>query len=703
MIGKFIVRCAVSLILAAVAVAASAQEAKLLAVLQSDAGVEAKSAACRELARVATKQSIAPLAALLGDEKLSHMARYALETIRDPAVDDALCAALSKVQGRPRMGVIGSLGVRRTAKAVDLLTPLLKDADAATAGATARALGNIGTVPAVKALEGALAGASGANLAAVGEGLLRCAEALSAQGPSEPAREIYDRLRELKQAPPQVRAAALRGAILVRGTAGVPLLVQAIRGSDPALVAAAVRASMEMPAGEVTDALLAELPNAAPERRGLLILTLADRGDARVVPAVVEATRSNDEQLQILAIRALKRVGGAAALPALFDAALKGSADVSQAAREALAALQEKDVDPQVVTRLGQAQGNDRLVLIDLARRRHASVAADALWRAADDADSVVRKEAIGALGAVVGTADLAKLVARLVAAKEEAETAALDGAVREVCLRTGDRDAAAAQLAAVLPSASPALKTRLLSMLNNVGGAKALEVVGAAARSEDGELRDGAYRVLGQWKTSDVAPLLLELHNSVADERLKSRAIRAYLRIARQFDLPDDVRAEMCRTALKVAGRADDQRLVLEAVLRYPTAPMLAVALEAAKIPALKDEASLISAALAQSKGGRADVGKALAQASHERVKLEITKAEFGAGTQSKDVTAILRRYAKEYRVIFLPDPNYNKAFGGDPAPGKSKQLKIKYRVNGKEGEVALNENAPVVLPAPK
>ena len=47
------------------------------------------------------------------------MARYALETIPDPSVDDALRDALGKLKGRPLLGVIGSLGVRRDAKAVD--------------------------------------------------------------------------------------------------------------------------------------------------------------------------------------------------------------------------------------------------------------------------------------------------------------------------------------------------------------------------------------------------------------------------------------------------------------------------------------------------------------------------------------------------------------------------------------------------------
>ena len=106
-------------LLVAFAVNASAQEADLqadlLAVLRSNASVREKSTACRLLAQVATKEAVPVLAELLADEKLSHMARYALETIQDPSVDETLRQALGTVQGRPRLGVIGSLarGVTR--------------------------------------------------------------------------------------------------------------------------------------------------------------------------------------------------------------------------------------------------------------------------------------------------------------------------------------------------------------------------------------------------------------------------------------------------------------------------------------------------------------------------------------------------------------------------------------------------------------
>lgn len=694
------------LILAAalLAVAASrslAQEAEQLAVLRSESTLEQKSAACRQLARVGTKEAVPVLAAMLGDEEMSHMARYALETIPDPSADDALRDALGKVQGRPRLGVIGSLGVRRDAKAVDPLAGLLKQAD--TAGAAARALGNIGTPAAAKALQDALSGASPADRLAICEGLFRCAEKLAAEGGSEASQAIYDHLRGLADAPHQVRAAALRGAALARGKAGIPLVLEAIRGADYALAAAAVRTAMEMPGAEITDALAAELPKAPAERQGLLILALADRGDPRVLPAVLQAAQSGDGPLRILAFRALKRVGDASCVPALLDAAAQGSDDVSQAAIETLESLQDKSVDEQMTARLSEAQGKMRMVLIDLAGRRRSAAAAPALWRAADDADPAVRAAALASLGAVSQAADLPKLIARLRATRNDQEAAALDEALRQVASRAEDREAAAAQLAAALSAADGPMAARILQTLGAVGGTTALEAVAVAARSSNAELRDAAYRVLGEWKSVDAAPVLLELHNKVTDDRLKVRAIRAYIRIARQFDMPADQRAAMCRTALETARRDEDKRLVLEVLLRYPSEEMQAIAMEAAKVPALKEQALLVVMGMASKGINRAELGRALAQAGQTPVNLEIVKAEYGAGAKVKDVTAVLRKYAKNYRIIFLPSSSYNESFGGDPAQGIVKELRIRYRIDGKEGEVALAENAMIILPIPK
>ena len=195
------------------------QEAKLIEVLKSDASRKEKADACLELARIGSKNSLAALTALLGDEKFAHMARYALEPIPDPAVDAALRDALGRLKGRPLIGVIGSIGVRRDVKAVGSLAALLKDKDADVAQAAARALGSLGTAEAAKALEGARSDAPPATQLAIAEGLFRCAEALSACGQRGDALAIYQMLSDPKM-PQQVRDGAARKARLLSQAEG---------------------------------------------------------------------------------------------------------------------------------------------------------------------------------------------------------------------------------------------------------------------------------------------------------------------------------------------------------------------------------------------------------------------------------------------------------------------------------------------------
>lgn len=190
-------------------------ESELIAVLESDAPLKEKMDACRELARTGTKNAVPVLAALLGDEKLAHMARYALEPMPEAAVDDALRNALGTLKGRPLVGVIGSLGVRRDARAVGPLAGLLKNRDAEVAAAAARTLGKIGTPEAAKILQQALTGAPAGLRPVVADACLGCAEAFLAQNKRAEAAAIYKQVGQA-DLPKHFRIAAAHGALLAR-------------------------------------------------------------------------------------------------------------------------------------------------------------------------------------------------------------------------------------------------------------------------------------------------------------------------------------------------------------------------------------------------------------------------------------------------------------------------------------------------------
>jgi hypothetical protein len=139
------------------------------------------------------------------------------------------------------------------------------------------------------------------------------------------------------------------------------------------------------------------------------------------------------------------------------------------------------------------------------------------------------------------------------------------------------DREATAAQLASAMNDTSTDNQSRLLRILGAMGGPTALKTIAAAARGEDEELQDVGTRVLGEWMTADAAPHLYKIASS--DNAYKTRALRGYLRIARQLDIPDSQRLDMCRKALAIAERADERSLALEAMKRCPSAESIKLA----------------------------------------------------------------------------------------------------------------------------
>jgi HEAT repeat protein len=197
------------------------QENKLIAVLESDVSHKEKVDACRELAVIGTKDAVPALAALLRDEKLSHMARYGLEPIPDPAVDDVLRDALGNLEGRLLVGVIASIGVRRDTKAVPPLKRFLQHSDADVVQAAARALGRIATPDVAKLLEETLAKAPEELRPAVADACLSCAEAFLAQGKRSEAAAMYETVGKA-DLPKHFRVAAAHGALVARQPAGSP-------------------------------------------------------------------------------------------------------------------------------------------------------------------------------------------------------------------------------------------------------------------------------------------------------------------------------------------------------------------------------------------------------------------------------------------------------------------------------------------------
>jgi len=577
------------------------QEAKLIAVLTSDASQKEKVDACRQLAVIGTKDAVAPLAALLADEKLSHMARYALEPIPDPAVDEALRDALGKLKGRPLVGVIISLGVRRDAKAVPALGKMLRESNADAAQAAARALGSIGDAAAAKTLQVALLNAPAANKLAFCEGLLRCAEALAAKGQRDKAIAIYDQLRSLKE-PHQARTGAVRGAILARGKEGPALLREYLRSDDYILFSAAVQAALALPRDTVvTEVLTAEITKLPADNQILVIQTLGKRADPAVLPTLFAVAKSGEKSVRLAAIRAMPQIGDASAVPVLVGLFADADRQISEAAQENLAGLPGEQTDAAIMAIFNGSDASQRLTALDLIGRRRMTASVPALLKAAGEADPKVRPAAIKMLGDLGGTDQLPALLDLLMRLKESQDLSAAEQALSNILAKADNPKSYTEKLIDLLAQAKPAQKSVLLSILSTIGGANALKAVRAAVNDADAEVRATAIRALGGWKGADAAPDLLVLAKTSPDPTHRIAALRGYIGLVRDESLSTEKKLAMCKDAAALIQRDEEKKLLLGVLGEVPAVEALSMAMTHLSNPATKDEAAFAAVAIAE------------------------------------------------------------------------------------------------------
>jgi HEAT repeat protein len=607
--------------LSAQTVPPKSDEDKLIAVIQSsDATHKEKVDACRGLALIGTEKAVAPLAALLSDEKLSHMARYGLEPIQNPAVDEALRKALGELEGMPLVGVIGSVGVRRDARAVKSLMSKLHDSNPEVAKAAARALGSIGNSEAAKALQNELKRASGQNRLHVCEGLFRCAETAVADGRKQQAIEMYDQLRK-QDGPHQVRGGALRRAILTRGSAGkmakragetsrqfierrndgISLMLEHLLSDGYIMFSAACQTALEMPDTEVTHALTAALGDLPADNKILVIWTLGKRGDPAAIPVLSAAANDGEKSVRIAAIEAMPQIGHASAVPVLADLLGDKDSEISQAAQQALAAIPGDAADAAVMAMLNSSETDPRLTALELIGRRRMYDSVPALLKAAAGSDSQVRPAALKRVGELGGPGEFQELLDLLMQYETKPDIDAAEQALSAVCSKADNPASYASRLTNRLSKATPAQKSALLRVLGVIGGTEALNAVRQAAKDSNDQVSDAAIRVLCSWKTADAAPDLLALSKNSSDRARKTAALRGYINLVRDGSLSTSKKLEICRHAAALIERNEEKKLLLGALSTVPALEALSMAMEHLDSPATRDEAAFAAVAIGE------------------------------------------------------------------------------------------------------
>ncbi|MCP4885250.1 MAG: hypothetical protein GY904_01345 [Planctomycetaceae bacterium] len=569
---------------------AEGDESQLLAVLDSDAELFDKAKACQRLAIIGTSKSVPVVVKLLADPELSHYARTALESNPSSEVDQAFRESLAELKGRQLVGVINSIATRKDAQAAGTLASLVASDDDEVAASAISALGALATRESIEAIQQALGGKGSLRVTAA-DACLTAADGLLMQEKSAEALKILAALRSA-ELPKHINVASRFGEIRSGSKNANELMASYLDDDDPALFRIGLELAHNLKDGKTTKQLVKQLDSLSPARQILLMHVLGDRGDASALTAVVDAAESGDASLKIAATRVIGKLGDGSALPVLLKATLSDDETLATEARDSLAVLGGKDVDSQLARRLENSDGQERLVLVDVAGRRGIKHVIPLLLKFVSADDPELRNSAIDGLGMTVGLKDFSPLIDQMLAMGSSESAKPMKEALRKACQRMGNRDAASKVLLDRMNGVSAADQTELMDLLIYVGGEEALAGVKAAAEGAENSAADAATQALGRWLTPDAAPVLLELAQS-GNPEYRVRCLRGYIRIIRQFGLKSGQRLKMSKQAFATATRDEERKLVLDTITRFPSAQGLKFITPHLKSASLSEDAS--------------------------------------------------------------------------------------------------------------
>jgi len=548
------------------AVARLACEDNLIAFLETPATLAAKMTACRQLRIIGSGKSVPVLEKLLLKKDTSDMARYALEKIPGEAADKALLNALVNTKGDVKLGIISSLGQRKTQSAVSALGALILDSNKDFAAAAATSLGKIGGKDAADRLTGALQNAKPEFQTQVASALLICAEDFAAQKNAAAASGIYNRLLEFKL-PADLRRSAMAGKIATAGDQAGKLILSALESPDQ---------EMQMPAiGMVKSvfsassiapvcALLNKLPEASQVQ---LLAVLSEYPKGAVLPTVLEGAESPRQDVRIAALKALEKVGDASAVEFLATVAAKSIGQEQDAARASLWGLKGRDVDEAVLSFMAKQPADDVLnELITSTGERQIFAAKSVLTKLTASPSATVQQNSLRALKVVGTPSDISGLLDLLLKTENEQEQVEIENTIAALAKKISSPLARSGAVKGKLEKDTN-LKSKclLFSVLGKIGDDSSLPLLRGALNDPNAEVVDAAVRALAMWPTATAKDDVLQVNATTKNDVHEILTLQAYIRMIglEKYRAPEAAVKEL-KVAYGLADRPEEKKLVL-------------------------------------------------------------------------------------------------------------------------------------------
>jgi HEAT repeat protein len=570
-------------------------ENALLAALESDSSLALKDFICRQLSVIGTEQSVPALARMLGDSQTAALAQYALARIPSEAADKALIEHLLTDDRSSRIGLLSTLGIRKSPGSVSAVAALLTDQDLEIAEAAVSALGQIGTTEAARAIQDQAGRIAESLRPRLDDALLACGENLARQADTTKSVEIFKSLYSPKHSV-QIRSAALSGLVWAAGAGqSDAILLEALSDTDPQIQTTAIRLACQMSNEKVLAQAQAEMPRFSPILQIRFLTALGEYKAPHAKDAALASLHNETAEVRLAAFETLAEVGDRSCVLPLADAAAKATdRGLREAAREALSRLPDPQADRVIAEAIEKADFADEketgtaVEIIRAAGQRNIRQAMPGVLKAASAENRSVKKEALLTLQIIAEPSDLAQLVGLLEKPDTDVNKMLVAVAMKEKQARGRARDI----LLFLQRTQNDGSKAAAYQTLGLIGDPESLEVLRKGLKDGNPSLREAAFRGLAEWPSAEVVEDMKRFIKEGENETTRVIAFRSYVRMVRQSDLMTDSKVSALAEAMKIAPRESEKKAVLAALGEQASEQALSLTVKSMESESLKAEA---------------------------------------------------------------------------------------------------------------
>lgn len=544
-------------------------ESSILEALQKASDKEVKAFFIRRLQYCGGSETVAAMETYLNSTDLYEPALAALVSIGSADAGKVIFKCVQDKKDQQLLSMIKVLGQLKYQPAENFLIDQTKTAKGALLKHVYASLANIGGKASFPTFDAASKAAKyQSDYTETMVAYLQYANRLAEQGETKLSNQLATTV--LKNCTANNQLVYRSSALAIPGFASNALFLKEIQNKNKAYRNAVLANAATQLGNENVGSWIAAMKKAPAETQAEIIHFLANRPEAEVYQkAILPNLVSENEVIKLEAIRSLATNQKANAVPVLLRQLKKAKSAAEFAVIEtALLNTCSAKEGAQLTAQLNGASDAGKVVLIHVLGARRASETFEAMMKLCQSEKTEIKEAAFSALANVSKAENALELIALLKKSSDKKSLSDIQKALIAIYSGVTKPDTKL-----VLNEIQGGGQTeKLIPVLSSLNDPKALKMVVGLLKSGSPSEREAAFVSLSNWNDASAAPQLFAVFTNPEMKTFRNDALKSYLRITLDSNLPDDKKLLMIEKLMPECASASEKTAVIQSAKNVKT-----------------------------------------------------------------------------------------------------------------------------------